>query len=265
MLLKGARVLLTGAGGGVGRETARELARSGASLLLAGRDLKKLEDLVAELRIYGSENRPIALDLKQPADLERLAEAARDFAVNTLIHNAGINDFALLEDEDPARLAAVVETNLLAPMRLTQALLPWLKGQKQAAIVFIGSTFGSLPFAGFAAYSAAKAGLRGFAQSLRRELADSRVEVVFIAPRAIATPLNSAAVDALNAELGSHVDRPEDAARQIVDAIAAGRAEIHLGFPERLFAWLNGVAPRVIDAALKGKLAVIKRHARPVE
>ena len=62
-----------------------------------------------------------------------------------------------------------------------------LKAQPQAAIVNIGSTFGSLPFPGFVAYSTAKAGLRGFSQALRRELADSLVSVVHIAPRAIDT------------------------------------------------------------------------------
>jgi short-subunit dehydrogenase len=72
-------------------------------------------------------------------------------------------------------------------------MLPWLKAQPQAAIVNIGSAFGSIPFAGFAAYSAAKAGLRGFSQALRRELADTRVDVIHLAPRAIDTPLNSPA------------------------------------------------------------------------
>lgn len=262
MLLKGARLLLTGASGGVGSETARRLAQRGAALLLAGRDRNKLEALARELRQQGAEAAIIALDLKQPEALAILADAAREFGVDGVIHNAGINSFALFQEEDPARVEAVLETNLLAPMLLTRALLPWLQQRDRAAIIFIGSTFGSLPFAGFAAYSAAKAGLRGFAQALRRELADSRVEVILIAPRAIATPLNSSAVDALNREMGSQVDAPEDAARQIVEAIAAGRAEVHLGFPERLFAWLNAVAPRLIDAALKGKLALIKRHAR---
>ena len=63
-----------------------------------------------------------------------------------------------------------------------------LKVAPQAAIVSIGSTFGSLPFPGFAAYSAAKSGLRGFSQALRRELSDSQVAVIHLAPRAIDTP-----------------------------------------------------------------------------
>jgi short-subunit dehydrogenase len=146
-------------------------------------------------------------------------------------------------------------------MRLTQALLPGLKAQPQAAIVNIGSTFGSLPFAGFAAYSAAKAGLRGFSQALRRELADTQVAVIHLAPRAIDTALNTEAVNALNRALNNNSDSTETVARQVVAALRRGDGEHHFGFPERLFAWINGFAPSLIDRGLAGKLAVIKQHA----
>jgi len=85
--------------------------------------------------------------------------------------------------------------------------------------------------------------------------------VIHVAPRAIDTALNSAAVNALNHDLGSKADSPQAAARQIVAALRGGRGERHFGFPERLFAWLNGCAPALIDQALKGKLAIVKRHA----
>jgi short-subunit dehydrogenase len=155
----------------------------------------------------------------------------------------------------------LLNTNLVVPMHLTHALLPWLKSRQEAAIVNIGSTFGSLPFPGFAAYSAAKAGLRGFSQALRRELADSQVAVIHLAPRAIDTPMNSPAVNALNRDLKNPCDTVASVARQIVTAIRKETGERHFGFPERLFAWLNGMAPALIDRGLAGKLATIKRHA----
>ena len=155
----------------------------------------------------------------------------------------------------------MLATNLESPIRLTHALLPWLRAQPEAAIVNIGSTFGSIPFAGFAAYSAAKAGLRAFSQALRRELADSLIRVVHVAPRAIDTPLNAPAVNALNRQLKNHSDSPDAVAAQIVEILRNGRLEAHIGFPERLFAWLNGVAPGLIDRGLVGKLAAIKLHA----
>lgn len=259
MQLNNARILLTGATGGLGQALARQLAASGAHLLLAGRDAGRLAELSATL---GTGHANVRADLARPEGLAATLGAAREFGVNVLINNAGIGSFGLYDDQDWTDLAAVLDTNLLLPMHLTHALMPHLRSLPEAAVVNVGSTFGSLPFAGFTAYSAAKSGLRGFSQALRRELADTGVAVIHLAPRAIDTPLNSAAVNALNAELKNHSDSPDAAAAQIVAALRQGVAERHLGFPERLFAWLNGVAPRLIDRGLADKLATIKKHAR---
>lgn len=258
MQLNNARILLTGASGGLGQELARQLAEAGAKVLLAGRDTARLAALTAAL---GSGHSSVRADLTRPEGIAAAAGAAREFRVNVLINNAGIGGFGLFDQQDWATVADLLATNLEAPMRLTQALLPGLKAQPQAAIVNIGSTFGSLPFAGFAAYSAAKAGLRGFSQALRRELADTEVAVIHLAPRAIDTSLNTEAVNALNRALHNNSDSTETVARQVVAALRRGDGEHHFGFPERLFAWINGVAPSLIDRGLAGKLAVIKQHA----
>lgn len=258
MQLNQARILLTGASGGLGQELARQLAAAGAALLLTGRDSSRLTGIVPA---GSGEVEFVEANLDDPQGIATLVAAARRFRVNVLINNAGVGCFGLLEEQSWPDIGQVLKTNLESPLRLTHALLPWLTTQPQAAIVTVGSTFGSLPFPGFAAYSAAKAGLRGFSQALRRELADSPVAVIHVAPRAIDTPLNSRAVNALNHELGNRSDSPADVARQIVAALQASDRERHFGFPERLFAWLNGVAPRLIDQALAGKLATIKKHA----
>jgi short-subunit dehydrogenase len=258
MELGGARILLTGASGGLGRALAAELSAGGAELLLAGRDADRLERLRASLNTHAV---ILQADLDHAAGIAAAARAARDFEVNVLINNAGIGAFGLLDEQDWEEVERVMITKLLTPIRLTQAMLPWLKAQPRAAIVNMGSAFGSVPFAGFAAYSAAKAGLRGFSQALRRELADSLIDVIHLAPRAIDTPLNSPAVNALNRALKNRSDTPEAVARKVAAALARGVRERHFGFPENLFAWLNGLMPSLIDHGLAGKLAVIKQHA----
>ncbi|MDR2838899.1 MAG: SDR family oxidoreductase [Azonexus sp.] len=258
MQLKNARILLTGATGGLGRALAEQLAAGGAALLLTGRDAGRLASVAANA---SSEIVRFPARLDDPAELVALAAAARKFGVNALINNAGVGSFGLFAEQSWTEIEQALRTNLEIPMRLTHALLPDLLVQPAASIVNIGSTFGSLPFPGFAAYSSAKAGLRGFSQALRRELADSSVTVLHFAPRAIATPFNSAAVDALNHQLGNHSDAPETVARRIVEAFEQGGGECHFGFPERLFAWINGFLPGVIDRALAGKLSTIMRHA----
>lgn len=258
MQLNSARILLTGASGGLGGVLARELAQAGAALLLTGRDPAALAriDLPA-----GSDYRLLQADLTDAAGIDSAVAAARAFGANILINNAGVASFGLLAEQDWDDIERILATNLGAPIRLTRALLPWLTQQPTAAVVNIGSAFGSIPFAGFTAYSAAKAGLRGFSQALRRELADSTVRVIHVAPRAIDTPINPPAVRALNRALGSATDTPETVARHILGMLANDVAEGHIGFPERFFAWLNGCAPGLVDQGLRGKLARIKQHA----
>jgi short-subunit dehydrogenase len=258
MQLKNARILLTGASGGLGQEMARQLAAAGAQLLLAGRDASRLAMVSSMLDGRAAS---VRADLTRPEGIAAAVGAAREFGVNVLINNAGIGGFGLFERQDWPTVEQVLATNLEAPIRLTHALLPWLTSCPQAAIVNIGSTFGSLPFPGFAAYSAAKAGLRGFSQALRRELNDTQVAVIHLAPRAIDTPLNSAAVNALNRALNNHSDTTEVVARQVVASLVRGYGECHFGFPEKLFAWLNGIAPSLIDRGLAGKLPIIKQYA----
>lgn len=258
MQLNHARILLTGATGGLGQALAGELSATGAALLLSGRNAERL----AEIKVApGTDYTTLQADLARGEGIAAAATAARHFRVNMLINNAGIGCFGLLEQQGWPPVEKVLAINLESPIRLTQALLPWLRAQPEAAIVNIGSTFGSIPFAGFAAYSATKAGLRAFSQALRRELADSLIRVVHVAPRAIDTPLNAPAVNALNRQLRNHSDSPDAVAAQIVAVLRNSQSEAHLGFPERLFAWLNGVAPGLIDRGLAGKLAAIKQHA----
>jgi len=258
MQLKGARILLTGASGGLGSALANELANAGAALLLTGRDPAALARI--ELPA-GCDYQLLQADLTLASGIESTVTAARAFGVNVLINNAGVASFGLLAKQDWSDVERLLATNLGAPIRLTQALLPWLTQQPAAAIVNIGSAFGSIPFAGFTAYSAAKAGLRGFSQALRRELADTSVHVIHVAPRAIDTPINPPAVRALNQALGSATDTPEAVARQVVAMLANDVSEGHIGFPERFFAWLNGFAPGLVDQGLRGKLSKIKQHA----
>jgi short-subunit dehydrogenase len=147
-------------------------------------------------------------------------------------------------------------------MLLVRALLPCLTRLPEAGVVGIGSTFGSLGYPGFAAYSASKFGLRGFLEALAREHADTPLRVQYLSPRATRTALNSVAVDAMNAELGVAVDDADQVAAALLKAIEAGTRRRQLGWPERLFARLNGLLPELVDRALAKQLPTVRRFAR---
>lgn len=258
MQLNGARILLTGATGGLGEALARQLAEKGAALLLTGREPEGLARI--ELPA-ATEYVLLQADLAAAGAVDQVLAAAHQFRINMLINCAGIGGFGLLEEQGANEVERILRINLEAPVRLTQAVLPLLLEQPEAAIVNVGSAFGSIPFAGFTVYSAAKAGLKGFSQALRRELADTRVAVFHVAPRAIDTPLNSPAVNALNRALGNACDQPAAVAERIVRQLEGKPGDAVFGFPERLFAWINGFAPGLVDNGVRGKLSVIRRHA----
>lgn len=260
MRLETATCVLTGATGGIGRALAAALAAAGAKLVLTARDGEHLVALGASLP-PGSVVDLCVGDLNVPATRVALADKAARTGANVLVNLAGGNLFGLLEQQDPEQISTLLETNLIAPIALTRRLLTHLLSTPQAMVVNVGSTFGAIGYPGYAAYCASKFGLRGFSEALGRELADSRVRVVYVAPRATRTCMNSAAATALNARLGNREDPPERVANSIVMAMIKGSRRTGLGWPERAFARINQLLPGVMDRALAGQLPTIKQFA----
>ena len=203
------RVVVTGASGGIGSAIAAELHRRGAALLLVGRDAAGLAWQAASLGGEGGRVTWVEADIGTAAGRATVAERARSAGCNVLVNNAGLGEFALVDEQTDAVLEQMFDVNVLAPMQLTRALLPHLRALDDAAVMNVGSVFGSLGYPGFAAYSATKFALRGFTEALRRELADTRVRVHYLAPRSTRTGMNASAVARMNAELGVTMDPPE--------------------------------------------------------
>jgi len=251
MKLRDASVLLTGASGGIGAATARAMIEAGARVLLAGRDAGRLlrvaDGLAASTQ--GGRVEALAVDLRHPRGRAQLRDLAIARSVNVLVNNAGVPCFGPLADADDGQLERVMSTNLVAPIALTRDLLPHLQRRPQAVVMNVGSTLGRLGLPGYAVYAASKFGLRGFTESLRRELAGSSVAVLYVAPRATRTAFNDARVDRYNRATRTREDRPETVARAICHAIEHPAAERQLGFPERLAVRVNGLAPSLLDGA----------------
>lgn len=252
------RAVVTGAGGGIGAAIARRLAPMADSLILVGRRAAPLQLLRAELQV------PVQLvcgDLTDGATLAAIEAAARHSGgLNLLINNAGVSDFHSFETQSPGAIRAMLDTNLLAPMLLTRQLLPLLRQAPAAQIVNVGSIFGLLGFPGFAAYGASKAGLKGFSQSLRRELSDSAVEVRHFAPRATSTGINSCAVNAMNDELNTGQDTPDEVAAAFVAFLGGSAWQRTLGGKESFFVLINKLIPALPDGAIRKQLQVIRKH-----
>ncbi|KAB7767062.1 SDR family oxidoreductase [Xanthomonas maliensis] len=261
MQLQGQCVILTGASGGIGSALCAALLEAGASVLAVGRNAQRLQPL----RAGAAADRviPVVADLSTANGRSALVAAAEAASTppSVLVLAHAQSGFGLFEQQHAEQLEEVLHANLVAPALLVHALLPLLRRRPQAAVVGIGSTFGSIGFAGFAGYSASKFGLRGLFEALAREHADTSVRFQYLAPRATRTAFNTQAVDALNHALGTHCDAPDLVAAQLVRAIERGDLRRQLGWPEKLFVRLNGAVPSLVDRSLRGQLSIIRRHA----
>lgn len=246
MNLDGARILLTGATGGIGRELAAQLTRHGAKLVLVGRNREALAALCAETGAQA-----LSFDFDRDETYEELVADAvqRLGGIDVLINNAGKSSFGAFDTQDSARVQRMLRVNLLAPVLLTQAVLPHLR--EGARIVNVGSVFGAIAFPYHAVYSATKFGLRGFSEALRRETEERGIGITYVAPRATRTAMNSRAMYLFAEKAGMTFDSPGQVAAAIIGAVEQDKAEHTIGAPERFFGRLNAWFPRFVDRALR--------------
>lgn len=254
--LLGKTILLLGASGGIGQALAQQLDKLGASLIITGRHATTLQPLAESLQ---QPPQLIIADLVTEAGLQRLIKDL-PHALYGVIFAAGLNDFALLQQQDPQKIVQMLNLNLLMPMLVTQALLPKLN--PDGRLLYVGSSLGAIGYPGYAAYGASKAALRNFVQALKRELADQPLQLCHIAPRATQTDMNSATVQQMNLQLGSKTDSPDWVAAQIIQQLLAVRMhDQDLGFPEKLFIKINALIPSLVDNNLRKHLPLIKHFA----
>lgn len=264
MSFKDKTILLTGAAGGIGSEIAKQLAQNGARLVLVDRDPGQLQVLGEALNISSHGGEVIAADLTAKADRDRLLKqlSKSQPCLDVLINCAGINSFAMFTDMDETIIEKMITVNITAPMVLTRQLLPLLKRSKHAQIINFGSIFGSIGYPGYVTYSATKFAMRGFSESLRRELAKSNITVSYIAPRATKTAINTGPVYEMNKALGVKMDEPSLVASRVLALVKSGRSsDKYLGWPERLFVKINNLFPTLVDNSLLKQLDTIRHFA----
>ena len=255
------RIILTGATGGIGAELSKQLSAQGAQLGLVGRSIDKLQQL-SESLAADSQFCLIAADISTAEGRQQIVDAMnKNFSgYDMLINNAGIMDFTSFLEQADERIEAMLKTNVIAPMLLCKKVLPSMLSQNRGHIVNIGSTFGSIGFAWFTAYSSSKFALRGFSQALRRELAETPIKLSYIAPRAVKTSLNSSGVYNMANAVKMNMDEPEQVAILIINAIIKDNKEKYIGFPESLFVRINALLPGIVDMATRTQNQIARKY-----
>jgi len=192
-ILAGRIALVTGASQGIGRACAIELARGGAHVALAARNVEKLNAVAAEIASAGGTAHPFALDVASEDSIKAGAKAvlAHFSKVDILVNNAGITRDILSMRMKRGDWDDVLSTNLTGAFLLTQALMMQMVKNRWGRIINITSVVGETGQAGQANYSASKAGLIGLTKSLARELASRTITVNAVAPGYIETAMTA--------------------------------------------------------------------------
>jgi short-subunit dehydrogenase len=240
--LAGTSALVTGATGGIGGAIARELDARSCAVVVTGRRVALLNELVADL---GPSARGIAADLADPAEVERLLESAGPLDV--IVANAGVEIAAPLQGLNGEQVERALRVNLLAPLELVRAVLPVMIERGRGHIVFISSVAGLVATPGNGpVYTATKWGLRGLGLALGQELHGTGVRVSTVFPG----PIRDAGMFArTNVKLPRHAgtNSPLDVARAVADAIERNRAEVTVARGSvRVSAALGSLAPRLV-------------------
>jgi short-subunit dehydrogenase len=239
--LNGARVLLTGASGGIGNAIARALHQRGSSLLITGRREEMLQTLQSEL---GDRVEPLVADLASADDVRMLIDRAA--GVDVLVANAGLPASGRLDDFTPEQIDRAVDVNLRAPIQMARALIPAMLERGRGHVVLVSSLAGKVAQSGSSIYSATKFGLRGFGFALHDELRGTGVDVTIVYPGFI-RDAGMFAESGVKLPPGTGTKTPEQVAEAVIKGIEKGRPEIDVAplsfkFGGRRF----GAAPGVV-------------------
>ncbi len=189
--------IVTGAGTGVGKAAALELAKAGAKVVLAGRTEAALAAVKAEIEASGGEAVAIKTDVSKWVDADNMAKQTVDTfgRIDILVNNAGIASTRKAQlhpstlDVDDEEWDGVINTNLKGQFNCAKAVMPFMMKQKRGWIVCVSSTTGLSGAVGTAAYCASKAGIMAMSKVLARELGRYNIRVNCVAPGLTMTPM----------------------------------------------------------------------------
>ena len=254
-------VWITGASSGIGEAMAREFANQGAILVLAARNMEKLNQLRDTLP-NAEIHTVVPLDLSDLSKVDAVVSSVINQVgrVDVLVNNGGISQRSLVGETPLEVDRKIMEVNFFGAVGLTKALLPALR-ETHGQIIVISSISGKFGFFLRSAYAASKHALHGFFESLALEEEAHGIDVTIVCPGKINTPIS---ISALNAQGERHnkMDHnletgmsAEECARQIVRAARKNKPEVLIGNKEILAVYLKRFVPSIFRKIIRKQKA----------
>jgi len=256
--LKDKVVIITGASSGFGEDAARLFAREGCKVVLAARRLDRLQALAGEIQAMGGEAIAIPVDVGNREEVDWMVRSALDLYdhIDILFNNAGFGRLDWLEDLDTGRdIETQVDVNLLGVIQVTRAVLPHMLQQGHGHIINMSSVAGWIAAPLYTIYSAAKFGVRGFTDALRREVSPFGISVSGIYPGPAQTEFgqhagNSKIKESLKVFQGLSMTS-EYVARRVVKLAKHPRRVVIIPWWYRVVIGFDTLFPALVDWFLK--------------
>jgi len=256
--LRDQAVIITGASSGFGEDAAMLFAREGCKVVVAARRIDRLQTLVEKIQKDGGEAIAIPVDVVDRDEIEVMVRSTIDHygQIDILFNNAGFGRLDWLENLDPARdIETQMDVNLLGLTQVTRAVLPHMLARKRGHIINMSSVAGWIAAPLYTIYSATKFGVRGFTDSLRREVAPFGIHVSGIYPGPAATEFGlhtgrNSAGKSLNRFKGLAMTS-EYVARRVVRLAKSPRRVVIIPWWYNVLIGLDIFAPALVDWFLK--------------
>jgi short-subunit dehydrogenase len=257
----GRTVLVTGAGGGLGRAIALRFATAGTRIVALDRERESVESLHAEIAGRAGECLAVTCDVTDAAACEAAVTAtnARFGSLDVLVNNAGVSHRSGFAVTGLQVIRRIMEVNFFGAVNCTKAALPHLVASR-GQVIAISSVAGYAPLIARTGYAASKHALHGFFDSLRSELVPQGVGVMIVCPSFVATRIDANALGGDGAPVRHAqvtVGAPlaaEDVAEAIFEGASRGRRLLLVGATARQAWWLSRLAPRLYERIMSARL-----------
>ncbi|MBE0408838.1 MAG: SDR family oxidoreductase [Anaerolineales bacterium] len=259
-------IIITGASSGIGEASARLFASRGYRLSLAARRFERLKSLADEIQQRGGEALPVTTDVSNLDEIHNLVEVTLDRfgQIDVLVNNAGFGRLNWLEELNPSEdIEAQVKVNVLAVVQMTRAVLPHMIARRSGHVINMASLASFIATPTYSVYAACKFAVRGFTESLRREVGVHGIKVTGIYPGAVNTEFTQHTGSKRKTGIGTPKALRMDAehvARAVLSAVQRPRRSIILPWYMRFAILANALFPGVVDRIIEARFVKPERE-----